>query len=260
MLIIQPIGGLCNRMRAINSAWMLAKDRGDKLTVIWNVNHELGAPFETLFEPSPQFRVINIHSKWNLRKLFLQSTSRFVNNEEIKAHKGDGLLDEAFRSSLPSKVYISTEEHFYPCHSYELFTPIPSIQQKIQQMTRDYTSHAVGVHIRRTDNLPAIGKSSTEAFLASMDKELKEYPDTIFYLATDDREEEARLREAFGDLILSNRDRDLSRDSTTGIQDAMIDLYALASTKKIIGSYFSSFTDIAADMHGIPKVIAGEDL
>ena len=31
MLIIQPIGGLCNRMRAINSAYMLAKERKEKL-------------------------------------------------------------------------------------------------------------------------------------------------------------------------------------------------------------------------------------
>lgn len=258
MVIIQPIGGLCNRIRAINSAWMLSKERGVKLTVIWNINHELGCPFEELFEPTKAFRVINIRSKWNLSKIFLQATSRFINNDEIRSHKGDGLLDEAYRKALPSKVYIATEEHFYPCHSYELFTPIPSIQKRIREMTRDFGPHAVGVHIRRTDNKPAIGKSSTEAFIASMDAELKEHPDTVFYLATDDRNEEATLREAFGDLIISNKDRDLSRDSISGIQDAMVDLYALASTKKIIGSYFSSFTDIAADMHKIPKIIAGE--
>lgn len=259
MLIIQPIGGLCNRIRAINSAWMLAKERGDKLTVIWNVNHELGCPFEELFESNSNFKVINIHSKWNLRKLFLQTTSHFINNEEIKNNKADGLLFEDYRKALPSKIYIATEEHFYPCHSYELFTPIPSIQKRIQEMTRDFSSHTVGVHIRRTDNIPAIGKSSTEAFIASMDAELKAHPDTVFYLATDDRDEEARLREAFGDLIISNKDRDLSRDSVSGIQDAMIDLYSLSSTTKIIGSYFSSFTDIAADMHQIPKMIAGEE-
>ncbi len=38
MIIIQPIGGLCNRMRAINSARVLAKKRGETLKVIWNVN------------------------------------------------------------------------------------------------------------------------------------------------------------------------------------------------------------------------------
>lgn len=259
MLIIQPIGGLCNRIRAINSAWMLAQERGDTLTVIWNVNQELGCPFERLFEPNPAFRVINIRSKWDPRKLYLQTSSHFIPNEEIRAHKGDGLLEEAYRKALPDKIYIATEEHFYPCHSYELFTPIPAIQKRIQEMTRDFSSHTVGVHIRRTDNKPAIGKSSTEAFVASMDAELAANEDTVFYLATDDREEEECLRDYFGGVIFSNEDRDLSRDSVSGIQDAMVDLYALASTHKIIGSYFSSFTDIAADMHGIPKIIAGEN-
>jgi hypothetical protein len=258
MLIIQPIGGLCNRIRAINSAWMLAKERNDTLTVIWNINHELGCPFEELFEPNPAFKVINIKSKWNIRKVFLQASSHFVDNDTIRAHKSTGLLEDAFRSSLPERVYIATEEHFYPCHSYELFTPIPSIQKRIQEMTKDFTSHTVGVHIRRTDNQPAIGKSSTKAFIDCMDAELQANADTVFYLATDDREEEACLREAFGELIISNQSRDLSRDSISGIQDAMVDLYSLAATTKIIGSYFSSFTDTAADMHQIPKMIAGE--
>jgi len=258
MLIIQPIGGLCNRMRAINSAWMLAKERGDKLLVIWNVNHELGCPYEKLFKPHPAFQVINIHSKWNIRKLFLQFTSQFVSNDEIRTHKGDGLLDEAFRKGLGKKVYIATEEHFYPCHTYDLFVPTDEIISRIKEMTSKFGANAVGVHIRRTDNKPAIGKSSTDAFLTSMKAELAAHPDTMFYLATDDLSEEAVLREAFPDKILSNQNRDLSRDSVNGIQDAMIDLYSLAATNKIIGSFFSSFTDIAADMNDIPKIIAGE--
>lgn len=258
MLIIQPIGGLCNRMRAINSAWMLAKERGDTLTVIWNVNHELGCPFEEIFKPNDAFTVINIGSKWNMRKLFLQFTSRFINNEEIKAHKGDGLLDEAFRKSLGKKVYIATEEHFYPCHEYTLFTPSADVQAMIDTKCKQLGEHAVGVHIRRTDNLPAIGKSSSQAFITSMEAEIAANPSVQFYLATDDMREEAALRDRFVGRIISNEERDLSRDSVSGIKDAMVDLYCLASTSKIIGSFFSSFTDIAADMNKIPKIIAGE--
>ena len=74
MLIIQPIGGLCNRMRAINSAMVLAKKQNKKLKVIWNVNAELGCPFEELFEPTDAFTVMNISSKWNPIKLFYQFT------------------------------------------------------------------------------------------------------------------------------------------------------------------------------------------
>ena len=81
---------------------------------------------------------------------------------------------------------------------------------------------------------------------------------TMFYLATDDMAEEAELRKAFPGRILSNQERCLRRDSREGMQDALLDLYSLAATRKIIGSYFSSFTDIAADMRKIPLVIAGE--
>ena len=70
--------------------------------------------------------------------------------------------------------------------------------------------------------------------------------------------EEANLRDIFPGKILSNQKRCLQRDSVEGMHDALLDLYCLANTRKIIGSYFSSFTDIAADMHKIPKVIAGE--
>ena len=41
--------------------------------------------------------------------------------------------------------------------------------------------------------------------------------------------------------------------------DALLDLYCLAACKKIIGSYFSSFTDTAASLGGIEKLIAGID-
>ena len=37
----------------------------------------------------------------------------------------------------------------------------------------------------------------------------------------------------------------------------LVQLY-LNPTDKLIGSYWSSFTDIAADMRGIEKVIAGD--
>lgn len=258
MLIIQPIGGLCNRMRAINSSWMLAKERGDKLLIIWNINKELGCPFEEIFEPNDQFRILNIRSKWNVWKLFHQFSSQFISNDTIRENKVDGLLTEDFRKNLQKKIYIATEEHFYPCHSYELFHPQAMVQKRIDAMTAHFGAHAVGVHIRRTDNKPAIGKSSTDSFITSMEAELSLHPDTMFYLATDDRSEEAKLRKQFPDCILSNQNRDLSRDSVAGIQDAMVDLYVLANTQKIIGSFFSSFTDIAADMHQIPKIIAGE--
>lgn len=261
MIIIQPSGGLCNRMRVINSGWRLARERNEKLLILWNCNAELNCPFESLFCPVEEFKITSIRSVADLRKLFYQKTAKnYLTNDEILAHRDpDGRLNPDYVKSLKGNTYIFTWEWFYPAEDYHLFIPTEALQERIDSMTARFGASCVGVHIRRTDNRPAIGKSSTDAFLSSMRKELEADPDTMFYLATDDMDEEARLREAFPDRILSNQSRCLERDSIEGMHDALLDLYCLANTRKIIGSFFSSFTDIAADMHKIPKVIAGED-
>lgn len=260
MIIIQPSGGLCNRMRVINSGWRLSRERQEKLLVLWNCNPELNCPFEALFRPVTEFRITNIHSVADPRKLFYQKTARTcLTNDSLIAHRtAEGVLDSSYVRSLKSNLYIFTWEWFYPSEDYHLFVPTETLEKRIRKITAGFGPSCVGVHIRRTDNQPAIGKSSTDAFLHSMKQELLEDPDTMFYLATDDMAEEARLREAFPGRILSNQKRCLRRDSREGMQDALLDLYSLAATRKIIGSYFSSFTDIAADMRKIPLLIAGE--
>lgn len=260
MIIIQPSGGLCNRMRVINSSFRLAKERKEKLLVIWNCNAELNCPFESLFLPIQEFKLINIHSVLDPRKLFYQKTAKsYLTNEEILANReANGALNPDYVKNLSSNCYIFTWEQFYPSEDYHLFVPTETLQKRIDAFSAQFGEHCVGVHIRRTDNEPAIGKSSTDAFLQAMQAELEQNPNTKFYLATDDMKEEAQLRAAFPDKIISNQHRCLRRDSIEGMHDALLDLYCLANTQKIIGSYFSSFTDIAADMHKIPKIIAGE--
>ncbi|MCI8599056.1 MAG: hypothetical protein HFJ10_11570 [Lachnospiraceae bacterium] len=259
MLIIQPSGGLCNRMRVINSAWELAKKRKEKLFVLWYLCPELNCPFEALFQPVREIKIINIRSLIDPRKLFLQLTARQrFGNDDILANKTDGVLHEDFYESLKNPVYIFTWEHFYPSQDYHFYVPVNELQARIDSITSSFGERCVGVHIRRTDNAVSMGKSTTEQFLTLMRKELEEMPKTRFFLATDDKEEEALLRETFPGKILSNEERTLNRNSVKGIQDALLDLFCLSLTDKLIGSYWSSFTDIAADMRGIERVIAGD--
>ncbi len=261
MLILQPIGGLCNRMRAINSARILSSMRDEKLTVIWFNNAELGADFTDVFKPVDSFKVINISSKFSPAKMWYQLSAKLfgstVGNEDIRSNRSAGMLDESYVSSLKKLVYIATEEHFYPSDDYSPFVPCDNIKRSIDKICSSFNASTVGVHIRRTDNNPSIGTSTTDAFVTEMQKKLDADPNTNFYIATDDLDEEKHLREIFGDRIISNESRDLSRASVSGIKDAMIDLYCLSNTSAIIGSFFSSFTDTAAAMKGIPLIIAG---
>ena len=259
MLIIQPSGGLCNRMRVINSARVLAARREEPLVVLWYACPELNCSFQDLFLPVKDFTILNIRSLKDPRKLFYQLGARQrLGNEDILHHKTEGVLHEDFYASLKNWVYIFTWEHFYPSRDYSCYVPTQTLRQRIDTTTASFGSHCVGVHIRRTDNTISMGKSTTEQFVALMEAELSMHPETSFFLATDDMEEERRIREAFPGKILSNQNRTLERDSLAGMHDALLDLYCLAATKKLIGSYWSSFTDIAADMGGIQKVIAGD--
>lgn len=256
MIIIQPSGGLCNRIRVINSAYELAKKRGDKLTVLWLNNAELNCPFESLFQPVTEIKIINIYSNFNIKKLYYQfSASQRFDNTAIENNKREGILNEDFYKSLKKNVYLSTWEHFYPSHDYHLFQPANIIQEKIMTITKNFGGKCVGVHIRRTDHTWAIESSKTNNFVTAIEQELAVNPDAKFYVATDDIIEENLLRERFPDQIISNQNKTLSRNSIEGMHDALIDLMCLASTTKIFGSYFSSFTDIAADWNRIEKIV-----
>ena len=234
--------------------------RKEKLVVLWYLCPELNCTFEDLFLPvtKPDIKIINIHSLRAPQKLFYQLTAgqRF-GNDDIVNNKTLGVLNEDFYHSLKKRVYIFTWEHFYPSHDYSLYVPTPILQKRIDSFTEDFAPRCVGVHIRRTDNTVSMGKSTTEQFIAEMRKELAAYPQTRFFLATDDQAEEELLRREFPGKILSNRNRTIDRNSVEGMHDALLDLYCLAATDKLIGSYWGSFTDIAADMRGIEKVIAG---
>lgn len=259
MLIIQPLGGLCNRIRVINSAYELAKKRNDSLVVLWLVSDELGCPFESLFCPVDEIKIINIYSKWNLKKIFYQlSASDRFNNTDIENNKTDGILHEDFYNRLGKNVFISTWEHFYPSSDYKFFKPSDEIQKKIDNITKDFGNACIGVHIRRTDHTWAIESSTTNGFADAISRELAKNPTVRFYVATDDIKEENYLRERFKDAIISNTHKTLNRNSIEGMHDALIDLMCLANTDKLIGSYFSSFTDIAADINGIEKIIIKE--
>lgn len=259
MIIIQPSGGLCNRMRVINSAYILAQKKNCKLVVLWKMCEELNCPFEELFLLPEELVVYNFKSNFNLKKLFHQFTckQRFQNSD-IEQHKTDGILHEDFLNSLGTSVYISTWEHFYPAKDYHLFVPTAILQDKVEKIVKKLGSHGVGVHIRRTDNTWAIANSKSDDFSAAIGEELSKFPEAKFYLATDDAKEEERLRKEFGDAIVTNTGKTLARDSVQGMHDALIDLFCLSKTTKIFGSFYSSFTDIAADMNHIEKIVVGK--
>ena len=272
-LTLVPHGGLGNRMRAIDSAITLSHKLQKQLTVIWLENTpQLRCPFDKLFQPIPQVNVtspqltsiylnpqINHGSSQLKQKLLSLSAKVFQrinfqevidNDEVIQLIKNDRLETLADYQSL----MIWTDRSFYSDNTYRLFKPIPTLEKAIHTRTADFNHHTVGIHIRRGDHRKSIQHSPLDLFRDAIAQEIIQNPDTNFYLASDSLQVKQQLIEQFGARIITQLAA-TSRNSEQGMQAALIDLYALSRTRKIYGSYWSSYSRVAANISNIELTI-----
>jgi hypothetical protein len=144
------------------------------------------------------------------------------------------------------------------------------IRRAVDRVAAGFGANTVGVHIRRGDAWhpgarPAYRRSPDAAFMAAMDRELEADPDTMFFLATDAADTEERFRERYGSALLTNRKKTFVASNPSkpkeNQRDAVIDLFALARTRRVLGSHFSSFSKFAAVLGAVPyhDIVEGAD-
>ncbi|GAB4396113.1 MAG: hypothetical protein OHK0053_09260 [Microscillaceae bacterium] len=154
-------------------------------------------------------------------------------------------------------LYLSTFYEFMPgVEAIGLFVPQPDIWQAVQE-TVGQQSPLVGLHIRRGDHQQARQYSPLERFIEKMEEEISQNPGVFFFLATDDVAIAQQLSWQYKERIIT-RFRVLPRHQTVGIKEAMVDLYCLAQAQRVYGSYFSSFSEIAARLGQIPEIKVGK--
>ena len=152
------------------------------------------------------------------------------------------------------RTYISSCHSFYPADPAlygELFRPNETVGRLVDAYVARFTPHTVGVHIRRTDNAASIARSPLSLFIEEMEREVAAHADILFFVASDSEEDKRALRAHFGDRILTS-DRPADRSSLAGMQEGAVDFFTLSRTRRIIGSYYSSFSEVAALIRGIP--------
>jgi len=78
------------------------------------------------------------------------------------------------------------------------------------------------------------------------------YPTTtVFYLATDSIAEREEAIRKFPGRIIIGSPTILGRDDPFGCREAFVDLICLSNCSEIIGSSYSSFSEVAASMGGV---------
>jgi hypothetical protein len=266
MLVILPVGGLGNRMRVVDSSLALSKATGENLRLIWLLNPSLNCKIEDLFvipERVERVTCLNMYTlsgkiRWRLYQAYFSLFyDLYLSQEDVIAILD---LEESIEELVAGKrVYITTYSRYYNSpRPFGELVPIKALQERIDEVTKGF-KNVVGVHIRRMDNTSSTKYSPTSLFVEQMKTELELNHDTRFFLATDSPEVEEQLRQAFPGRIITYPKRALDRNNPLAAQDALIDLFCLSRCRKLIGSYWSSFTDVAWQIRGIERLIVKEE-
>lgn len=265
-IYIEPIGGLCNRMRVIASAFESMKSSGGKIVVNWVATDELNCPMKALFTVSttpPDCIILEQTDSSSIGRLLMKAAyyyfrivcrNRLDDNTVLQAKaNGDILLED--------RTYYQTCETFQKDArglDFSIFTPNPVLyrkaQSKISRISENGKYRVVGVHIRRTDHGVSIQDSPTELFFRLLDASISKDDSVRFYIATDDmsvRESFDRKYNAGRAVVFFNDSKELSRNTAEGIKAAYVELLTLSLTERIYGSSGSSYSETAAALRKI---------
>jgi hypothetical protein len=287
--------GLGNRLRALASAYNIAKSCNRKLVVIWVPDNHCGALFTDLykvnylfkdvtiieqeFNPSPQaIRQYNLSEDKVPSSATTNSKNQIVYDYTIYQ---DQLIDVDSHLDIyviSSCVLNSPLTNWYKESVFlKYLEPIDDIALKIYEFEiTSEISKAIGIHIRMGQPIDCFNyedtaqwnsksrgdieiwrkKSHYSTFLGEMDRITKLNPKQTFFLCCDNDYIYNEIINLKKYNIISFK-KDVYDRSQAQIKTAVIDLALLSKTQYILGSNWSSFTEIAHRIHGGQLKLAG---
>lgn len=258
-LLVEPINGLCNRIRVLASAKRFSRQTGVPCTVLWD-----WPEYAAIFEPDPLVQIVP------------HATVPQHYRHMMAAPGNQGTRHLRIPLDGPPRIAITT------CHSFgtmadthyldmrELLPWLPQPSARVKEAAKAFRAtsfppaNIVGMHIRRTDNDVSILESPSWKFLHQA-RALAASGGHV-YLATDNRRTEQQMRRQLGSSVLIYpknpaiaerwpREVDLEE-----IIADHVDLLLLASCDFVLGSTDSSFSSLAMALNGSPRCSMIEEL
>jgi hypothetical protein len=272
--------GLCNRLRGMATSLILAQALSYGFRAAWPDGGSGDTHFLDLFE-DPGFAFLDGSG---IRQPTLRprcgAEQPWVRLNQQRDHpastgvEGSLLLDQLppgpFRlatwlnlrpSSISDDEFLSRKVQFL-----SRLRPIPAIRSAIEAVTSRFGSPTIGVHVRRTDfdrKWESHGYPEVELYVSEMRKCLHQAPHATFFLSTDDDAILGPMTECLGHRVLSSSHilgrETPSRWTRAGQIAAVVDLFCLSRTDRLIGTRFSSFSYEAASLGSIPLTEISRD-
>jgi hypothetical protein len=282
LLVVRPVSGLCNRLGVISSYEILARRTGRELRVCWAPSigwseETLGDLFDNRFTEVTETdfedlrraalcldkavamagiggvdRTLTWAPGTSLRQVF--DTERFPVVTYRGSQRCDWLVTPLARATMLPRFMADYGR------AVRTWRPVAALRHIVDSVAVEFRGLTVGVHIRRGDALlgssaGAYRRSSDDAFQSRMDRLIRSQPGIQFFLATDSEQTERRFRDRYGDALLTHGDKrfvlSIPGYAKANQRDAVIDLFALARTRLVLGTNYSSFSQMAALMGDI---------
>ena len=257
-------GGLGNRLRAIEAAIVFSEKTGARLDIIWPETPEMVAPYQELLKTTSFFNLVEEPFSVRLLNYLIRKKQPFMVSiyrklmpfkvtmldHEVAAYKDRyGELQPLLSQD---SVFLRTNhpvDHFE--RRFNWVEPVSHLAAKLAeyQWVFKQFERVVGVHVRRTDHGWAIANSSDELFFNYMYRELRDHPNAVFFLFTDNEDTEKLYCSQFGEKII-HRPKKYGRDTVEATQDGLIDWLLLSQCQVIMHSYWSSFSYTASFKNG----------
>lgn len=275
-LVLVPKNGLANRIRAIEAGAAFCARNQCRFAVEWWREPDCNAEFAALFEPPSSFALrerafqagrVGRFQRGLLKTAYLALGYRWIDDADVlwwDHQAGRQALAPwrrivADRRRLPtrcSRLVLRTHRAFaQPALGWTALQPRCELLAESRAVLSRAgappgAGHWIGVHIRRADHAAAKQHSPTVAFIDAIEWHLAERPGALLFLATDSPAEESALRQRFGPRLVTAAKQHWQRSTSDGVRAAMIDLLCLSLCDVILGSYWSSFSDVAARLGG----------
>lgn len=261
-MIVEPFGGLGNRLRGMDYALALKDQLNiDAMEFFWFDDRNCGCRMEDILKTefphrNCPFPKQSIQENLNQKNVLGAAVSGFNNLRNKSIHKKyeDVFIDdsayyfrneemlEAMKKHLDKGlVYFRVCNNPYEVRDYswlKFSDDVTKLSDQVRNQYRDY----ICVHIRRTDHKLCIFESPTYVFFEFMKGILEKKPDQMIYLASDDEEVLKLAEEQFGKNLIPHIPGELDRTSKEGMVKAAAEFLILSGAKKIFGSSSSSFS------------------
>ena len=239
-----PSMGLCNRLRSLLSAMRFAEKSGATLQLCWPVSPVVSCRFDELFtirveqadQPTGEARYFN----WRL----------WVTPGELPAGWA-----RAYPAQDVNGCAIDFEYERIPAALQQEYAaliaklaPRAEIEQRAAKIT---DAPFVAVHVRDGSDWQAWGRATPLAnFIAAMDR----YPsETRFFVSAHTCATIDALQRRYPGRIISQPEKEYDEPTARRMQDTLVDLLCLARGTELIGTYGSTFSEMAWWLGGCSK-------